>query len=775
MGGSETDDAIARKLLAAVKLHGAGRQAEAERLYQEIVVDQPANADAWHLLGIVAYQRRDFAVAVERIRKAITLSDANTAYFSNLGLALQGQGDVAGAISSYRRAVALDAGNADALYNLGNALLQAGDLDEAVGAYRRAVEANPQFVEAHNNLGNLLRRLGRPQEAVDSYRRVLALQPQMAETHNNLGNALKALHRFDEAVASYRQAIALQPNLADAHSNLGNALELLNRADEALAAYERALAIRPDFADALNNLGSALYRRDRLADAESALRRAVALEPAHVKAHLNLALVLQSQARPADAAAAYHRVLERSPDHADARLRLFNLHLQICDWATLETDAAAIKRLIADDKMAAADPYLLTFVPGVSAAEQKRAAVAYARHRFVSIDTVVPVPRNSRDPDRKLRIGYLSADFRAHATAYLMADLIELHDRAKFDVVAYSLGIDDGSPIHHRLRGGFDAFHDLRGIADAAAAERIAGDGIDILVDLKGYTDGARPEILARRPAPIQVSYLGYPGTMGAPFIEYLVADRFVCPATAAADYSEVLACLPDTYQPNDRKRPIGPPRARRDFGLPEAGFVFCGFNSVNKITPAVFEIWTSLLRETPDSVLWLLSGDRMAELNLRRMAGERGVGPERLVFAAKLPLSEHLARYAIADLFLDTLPCSGHTTVSDALWSGVPVLTCAGDTFAARVGGSLVRAAGLPELITETLADYARMAQHLAVDRGELQGFRERLARSRLSCLLFDTPRTTRHLEAIYRRMWHLFISGREPEPIDLVPITPT
>ena len=769
MGGSETGNAVARKLLAAVKLHGSGRQAEAERLYHEVLAAEPGNADAWHLLGIVAYQRRDFAAAVERIRKAITFADGNAAYFSNLGLALQAQGHLADAIANYRRAVSLDPGHADAFYNLGNALLQSGALEEAAACYRRAVDANPQFVEAHNNLGNLLRRLGRLQEAVESYRRALALQPQLAEAHNNLGNALRALHTFDEAAASYQQAIRLRPNFVEAYSNLGNALEELNRTDEAIQAYERALAINPAFADALNNLGSALYRRDRLGDAQAALRRAVALDPTHVKAYFNLALVLQSLGRHDEAAANYRRVIELDPGHTDVRLRLNNLHLQICDWATLDADVGAIKRAIADPTAAPGDPYLLTFVPGVSAAEQKTAAEAYARHRFAHIAAPARAWKMSREPDRKLRIGYLSADFRAHATAYLLAEVIDLHDRANFDVVAYSLGVDDGSDVRRRLHAAFDAFHDLRGTSDAAAAERIGDDGIDILVDLKGYTDGGRPEILARRPAPVQVSYLGYPGTMGAPFIDYLVADRFICPATAAANYSEMLACLPDTYQPNDRKRPIGPPKSRRAFGLPDAAFVFCAFNSTNKITPAVFDVWMSLLREVPHSVLWLLSGHPTAEFNLRRAAGERGVGPERLVFSARLPLAEHLARYTVADLFLDTLPCNGHTTVSDALWSGVPVLTCAGHTFAGRVAGSLVRAAGLPELAAETLADYARIARRVAAKPGELAEFRERLGRSRLTCPLFDTPRTTRHLEAIYRRMWQVFTSGRPPASIDV------
>jgi protein O-GlcNAc transferase len=765
---TEADDPIARKLLAAVNLHGAGQQAEAERLYREIVEAEPGNADAWHLLGIVAYQRRDFPAAAERIRKAIGLADRNATFFSNLGLVLQAQGKLSEAILQYRRAVSLNPGYADALYNLGNALLQSGELEEAAASYRRAVAANPEFVEAHNNLGNLLRRLGRPEEAVACYRQALALQPKLAETRNNLGNALKSLHRLDEAIASYNEAIALQPGFADAHNNLGNAFQQQNRTEAAIAEYQRALAIKPELADAWNNLGSALYGQSRLGDAEAALRRAVALDGRHVKAHLNLGLVLQALGRHADAARSYDRVVELDPGHADARLRRFNLNLHVSDWTSLDSDAAEIKRLIAADKIVA-DPYFLMFVPGVSAAEQRRAAEAYARQRFAPVGASRHCRADAEHGgDRKLRLGYLSTDFREHAVAYLLAEIIELHDRSRFEVLGYSLGADDVSAMRRRLRTAFDEFHDLEPLSAADAAARIASGRIDILVDLNGYTGSGRPEILAARPAPVQASYLGYPGTMGADFVDYLMADRFVCPPGSAADYTETLACLPDCFQPNDRKRPIGAPPTRRDYGLPEHGFVFCAFNANYKITPAMFGAWMSLMRDIPDSVLWLAES-KPAKANLRRAAAVRGVTAERLVFSPKVPMADHLARYALADLFLDTLPYNAHATASDALWGGLPVLTCAGETYAGRVGGSLLHAVGLPELIAGSLEDYVRIARHLATHRDELGELRSRLARHRASCPLFDAPRRARQLEALYERMWRTFVDGRPPSPIDL------
>lgn len=765
----EPDDGVAAKLLAAVKLHGEGRQAEAERLYKDIINTHPTNADAWHLLGVVAYQRRDFAAAVERIRTAIAISDTNAAFHSNLGLALHAAGRLAEALTSYRRAVALQPDYADAQYNLGNALQQAGELEEAAVWYGRAVSLRPDFVEAHNNLGNVLRRLGRLDDAATSYRAALALQPRLAGAHNNLGNVLRALHRLEDAVASYREALALKPDFADAWNNLGNTLQEQNRPAEAMTAYERALALRPDFADAWNNFGNALDGQGRLGDAEAAFRRAIGVAPDHVNAHFNLALVLQAQGRTTEAAASYDAVLALAPDHSEARLRRFNLKLHVCDWADMAADAAAIEKLVAADRLDA-DPYFLIFVPGISAAGQRRAATAYARRRFAHFHPHRPVPVRQDSPDRALRVGYLSADFHAHATAYLMAEIFELHDRTRVLPIAYSLGADDGSEMRRRLVASFDEFHDVSRMSFDTAAARIEADRIDILVDLKGYTSGARPEILALRPAPLQVSYLAYPATMGAEFVDYLIADRFICPPGAVENYTEALAWMPDCYQPNDRRRRVAdevPPRSA--LGLPDDGFVFCSFNGHYKITPQIFDVWMTLLRDVPGSVLWLIADNDAAQANLRREADSRGIAAERLVFAPKLPLPDHLARLARADLFLDTLPCSAHTTASDALWAGLPVLTCAGDTFAGRVGGSVVRAAGLPELVVETIDEYARLARQLATHCDDLSALRARLQRQRLTCPLFDSVRTTRDLERLYAAMWRRHVAGEPPAVIDL------
>ncbi|MEK7223639.1 MAG: hypothetical protein AAB156_05145, partial [Pseudomonadota bacterium] len=381
----------------------------------------------------------------------------------------------------------------------------------------------------------------------------------------------------------------------------------------------------------------------------------------------------------------------------------------------------------------------------------------------------------SKTPKPRLQIGYLSADLRQHPVACLIAELFELHDRSRVEVVAYSIGADDGSDLRKRLVSACDRFVDLTALSYVEAACAIHKDGIDLLVDLQGYTRLARTPILALRPAPIQVNWLGYPGTMGAEFMDYIITDRFISPPDHAPFFSEKLVSLPDCYQINDRTRQIARKApTRRACGLPARGFVFCCFNSTNKIMAPVFDVWMRLLRAVEGSVLWLLEANSGTIANLRREASVRGVAPDRLVFAPRASLENHLARHRLADLFLDTVPYNAHVTASDALWAGLPVLTCSGETFASRVAGSLLTAIRLPELITASLSEYETRALQLARNPSELAGLRERLSKNRLTTPLFDSERFTRHLERAYRMMWERYLSGETPHHIEVPAFPP-
>ena len=429
----------------------------------------------------------------------------------------------------------------------------------------------------------------------------------------------------------------------------------------------------------------------------------------------------------------------------------------LCDWDGLEALAARLIERVAKGD-AGVQPLRLLALDCPEAVHLR-----CARDWGARLKAVPARPLATYSDKRRLTVGYLSADFHSHATAYLAAELFELHDRARFEIVAYSVGPNDGSPIRRRLEAGFDRFHHLAGQPPAVIAEQITADGIDILVDLKGWTRDARPDVLALRPAPIQVAYLGYPGTMGVDFIDYVIADPVVLPMESQPFYAERIVHLPDCYQVNDRNRPRPPAPARAALGLPEDGPVLACFNAAYKITPQVFAVWMRLLEAKPDAVLWLLADEPAVEAALRRATAGHGIDPDRLIFAPHQPLEAHLARYAAADLFLDTLPYNAHTTGSDALWMGCPLVTCRGDSFAARVGASLLRSVGMSQLIAENLEQYHDIA--LALVRGDgLKCLRSQLEASRDSAKLFDTPRFTQGLEAAFETMWRRHCAAEAP-----------
>ena len=577
--------------------------------------------------------------------------------------------------------------------------------------------------------------------------------------------------RYEEAEASFRQLLALDPADADARFHLGALLVRRLKLEEGAEMYRGALALRPDDAHLWTRLGEVAVARftdASLREAEACFRKAITLQPGGANGHYALGHALALQGRRAEAAdslGAAHRI---EPSSVIFTADLLHAKQQLCDWHGLPALSAPVCRAPIDQPGEPLHPFCLTSIESTPA-QQLSCARAYAR----SVAEPLVADRRRlgfqfrRRADPRRRIGYFSPEFHAHATAYLAAELFELHDRERFEIIAYSYGPEDGSPIRDRLKRAFDRFRDLQSVPDAEAAAAIHADEVDILVDLKGYTFRARTGVMALRPAPIQVNYLGYPGTMGADFVDYLVGDRIVTPAARAADFTEKLVLMPESYQVNDRKRMAAPAPSRSDLGLPDKGFVFCSFNQAYKILPELFSAWMRLLQAVPGSVLWLL--DSAAAPNLRREAQERGVDPARLVFAPQMPLERHLGRLALADLFLDTFPCNAHTTASDTLWMGVPIVTRAGETFASRVAASLLGAVDLSELVTRNLAEYEALALRLARSPGELGALHERLARGRENAPLFDTPRYVRNLEAAYEKMWEAYSSGARPRQIEL------
>ncbi len=624
------------------------------------------------------------------------------------------------------RALAVDASSAKAHGNKSAVLRALGRFDEALASCDRALAIDPSFADAHRNRAAILKELGRRADALASCDAALALRPEFAEVLNIRGSLFQEQGRPAEALADYDRVLAIAPDFPEAWSNRAGVLETLQRFDEAVASCNRALAIKPDLADAFYHRGLARSFLGRYAEAAHDLQRAMELDA-------------------------------RIP-HVDGAL--LQVRLQCCDWRDL---GAQRQRVTAGVRSAAptVDPATFLVVSG-SAADQLACARTWMR-RYPRGATAAAT--GGLRADGRIRVAYLSADLHEHATAYLAAELFELHDRSRFEITAVSWGPDADGAMRRRLKAAFEHFEDVRSRSDADVATLLRERGIDIAVDLKGLTYDARPEIFAARPAPVQVNFLGYPGTLGAEWIDYVVADATVIPHADRVHYAERVAYLPDCYQPNDRRRPVAAATpTRAECGLPEQGFVFCCFNNNYKILPEVFDVWMRLLTQVEGSLLWLLSSNAAAPENLRREAQARGVAPDRLVFAQRVPLPEHLARHRVADLFLDTLPYNAHTTTSDALWAGLPVLTCLGTTFAGRVAASLLRAAGLPELVTASLADYEAMALELAADAAALGKIKARLVRERDACALFDTARFARHLESAYATMWERHRRGEPP-----------
>jgi len=751
---------LSRTFRAGLAHHKAGRLDRAEALYRRVLATDPDHADALHLLGVLAFQCGNIASALLLIERALpTLAELPDAHL-NYGNALREAGRPAEAIASYRRAIAVKPDHGMAHNNLARILIDEGALEAGLENARLAVELIPDFVGAHANCAGALLGLERFAEAEAALRRALIIQPQLASLHLDLGYALQAQKRLDEAAAAYRRGIELQPDFAQAHNNLANILKDLGKLNDAVACYQTALKLSPDNAVIHTNLGNALRDQYRLDDAVSCFRRALALQPDYAAAQYNLGGVLASRGELSEAVVMLARAALQLED---AAIEWFYARKRMCDWANYRQDEAKARRAVGRR------PFALL---ALSSSPAKRLDCARRTAAALTVPKSLMCSRALRRPGERIHVGYVSANFRPHAGASLIVGLIEHHDRRDFEIIGYSARSDGGSQIGARLGDAFDRFVDISKATDRDAAQIVNSDGIDILVDLNGFTERSRTAMFAYRPAPIQVNYLGFPATTGADFIDYIIVDPFVVPADQQCFFSERLVHLPDCYQCNDDNRAISehtPTRA--ECGLPEEGFVFCCFNNAYKLTPDFFDIWMRLLRVVPSSVLWLLDDNPRAKANLAREAATRGVAPERIVFAPKLPASEHLARHRLADLFLDTLPYNAHTTASDALWAGLPLVSCTGHTFAGRVAGSLLRAIGLPELVTNSLAEYEALALGLARDGDLLAAFRARLARNKRTHPLFDTELFARNIEAAYRKMWETWKAGRPPEPFCALP----
>jgi protein O-GlcNAc transferase len=707
--------------------------------------------------GLALTDLKRYEEAVASHSEAIELDPTDHLAYSNRGSALKKLRRLEEALASFDQAVVVKSDYAEAYFYRGQVLQEMGQFEAAIASYDRVIELTPGHLLpylAHSSRGFALAGLKKFDDAVAAFDKAIALKSDYFDAHCARGHVLQELRRYDEAIACYDEAIALDPNDLRAHpaySSRGFALKELKQFEEALASYDRANALADTDADAHVNRGGVLQEMGRHEAAIASYDRAIVLKSDYVEAHAGRGFSLLNRGLHQAALASFDQALTLRPDMKYLSAFRRYVQMQMCDWSgqtqylqQLEHGLMAFKPVTAPFQVLA----LLDSPP-----LQRLAAKIWAQEECPPDDALGPFAERLHGD--KIRIGYFSADFRNHPVSLLTAELFETHDRSKFEVIAFAIGPKVHDPLRARLERAFDRFIDVGQRSDREVAEAARHLGIDIAVDLGGYTEHARPKIFALRAAPIQMSYIGYLGTMGAPYMDYLLADLTTIPGEERQHYSEAIIYLP-SYQVNDSTRPqVDRTLTREELGLPVAGFVFSCFNANYKITPDTFAVWMRILLRVEASSLFLYAGNEIAERNLRKEAERCGVDPRRLVFGRYLAQEDYLARFRGMDLFLDTLPYNAGTTASDALWAGLPVLTCAGRAFAGRVASSLLKAIELPELVTSTTEQYEEMAVQLAENPELLRKIKLKLAQNRLTTPLFDTKLFTRRLEAAYTKIY--------------------
>jgi protein O-GlcNAc transferase len=742
-----------------VLLQEQNKLSEAKRHLESALNIMPDFKEAHNNLGNLLKALGDSKEAVKSYQKAISIDSKYVDAYDNLASAFSNLNELDNAVKCYRESSNIDSNNPERQYNLGFNLQKLGKFNEAMDHYRKALAINPGYAEAHNNLGISLKELGQLNEAIESYQKTISINPKFTQAYNNIGNVLMELGQTDDAIQSYKKALDINPAYAEAHNNLGIALMNMGKLDEATDCYKKAVEIMPDYADAFINLGIISNMIGQLDKAHKYFNKAQNIDPLIPEIYSNLGNLFIDFKNLSEAENNYDQAYNLKPNDYYNLGNLLHTKMHLCKWDKSEI---LIKNLFSkfskNDKVCEPFP-LLALIDDPEL--HKKAAEIYINHKFpenFDLGKISIYPLH-----KKIRIGYFSADFRVHPVANLTAELYEIHDKDKFEIYAFSFGPDTGDEMNLRIKSGVDYFHHVRSMSHKEVAALSRSLEIDIAVDLGGFTQDTRTGIFAMRAAPIQVNYLGYSSTMGANYMDYIIADHILIPQDKQKYYSEKIVYLPDSFMVNDTKKKISSRVfTRKEAGLPSEGFIFSCFNHHYKITPSVFKSWMRILLQVDGSVLWLSDGNTTGINNLKNTALKEGVDEKRLIFAPRLELREdHLNRIKLADLFLDTLPYNAHATTSDALQVGLPVLTQVGNAFASRVAASLINSVNLPELITTNQKQYEELAIELANKTKKLEMIKDKLAKNILISPLYNTPLYTKQLEAAYSEMYRRYHQG--------------
>lgn len=744
---------------------------EAKILLLKILNIEPRNFDALNITGVINGIENNHLAALNFFKKAQKIRPDHNIVNFNLAKSFSEIGNDLEAIKYYEIAIKLDKNHLGSLLNFGKSLHQLKRYDEALNYYDHAINLKPDYFEAHYNKGNTLKTLKRYDEALIHYDQAIKLNPDYVDAYKNKAVTLNnraaifgESKRYDKALIHYDQAIKLKPDYVEAYNNKALTLYNVKNYNEALFYFDYAIKLKPNFFEAYNNRGATLESLRRYNDALFNYDQAIKLKPDFVLPYYNKGNIFKDLKKYDEAIFNYEKALKLKPDYEYLFGLLLHMKMFQCNWQDFNEKVENLLVQINENKKSSFCYPVLSLVDSPLVHLKSAQIWVNDKHPFNSL--FGPILKFKRRD--KIKIGYYSADFNEHPVANLIVELFELHNKDQFELFGFYFGPSDSSKMYNRIKTAFNQFFDVGPKSDKDITLMSREAEIDIAVDLTGFTGSARTDIFAFRAAPIQVNYLGYPGTMGANYIDYIIADPTIIPSESRQYYSEKVVYLPNSYQPNDRKREISKKIfTKQELNLPKEGFVFCCFNNNFKITVPTFDGWMRILKNVDGSILWLLEDNPIAMLNLRKEAKFRGVDPNRLIFAKRVLLSEHLARYRLADLFLDTLPYNAHTTTSDALWAGLPVLTCVGDSFSSRVAASLLNAIELSELITTTQEQYEALAIELATTPKKLKSIKQKLERNKLTTALFDTLRFTKHIEAAYKQMYERYQADLPPNNI--------
>jgi len=711
--------------------------------------------------GAACNDIKNYVLAIEVLDDAIRLSPDMPEAWSNKGIALNNLNRYQESVDAYDMAISLNPKFYEAWSNKSMPLIKLRRFAEASAACDKALSFNPNYAEGYHNRANILYELKHYDDAITCYDEALSLKPGYAEAYSNKGAIFYELKRYEEAITCYDKALSLKPGYADGWSNKGNALGELKSYDQAIAHYDKALSIKPDYVEALSNKGATLHDLKHYEQAIAQYDKALEIRPDYAEGWSNKGNALAELKNYEEAITCFDKALALKPNIAWVHGYLLHMKMKICYWSGFESSLRNIRtRLTLNEKVI--HPFQLLSLTD-NATLHKKCSEIYAEDRYPVSSALGPIPKLLKHS--KIRIGYFSADFNEHAVAILIAELFELHDKDRFEIICFSFGVNDKGPMRLRLSQACNRFIDVTSMSDKAIATLARDIEIDVAVDLGGFTANSRTGIFAYRAAPIQVSYVGYLGTMGVEYIDYLLGDITIVPVGSEKFYSEKIVHLP-SYQVNDRKRVISDKKfTKQELGLPEKGFVFCCFNNNYKILPATFDGWMRILKAVEGSVLFLYADNPSVEANLKREADMKGVDSGRLIFGERIPGDEYLARYRACDLFLDTTPYNAGVTASDALWVGLPLLTLAGESFASRMAASLLNAIGLPELITTSQSAYEALAVDLATNPQKLAVIREKLTNNRLITPLFDAPLFTKNIENAYVQMYERYLADLQAD----------